>query len=903
MSNHDSAPSFIHLRANDACAVLGVSRSPYAVRSLSPSTSTAFLAIVFFFGASGGRQVAAQAPSELSQAPSEPAPAPVAKVVQPPIPTNQSPVAYPAQAIGEKYFVATPVVLVLDIDAGGAVTAVEVEGEPGHGFAEEARTAAQALRFRPATRAGIAISSRIKYRYQFVPPPARLVGRILRRASDGPLDGAVVVITLGDGSTRETRTDARGDYLFEGLAPGPVRLRASAPSVQAVTAAEVLSYAEETRLILRAEDEPATTGKGMSGVTAVAGADIAEEVNVRGTKPPREVVKRTLGREEIAKIPGTNGDALRSVESLPGVSRPPPFRGELIVRGSAAEDTSVLIDGTPVPLVYHFGGLSSVVPTESIERLDFYPGNFSSVFGRGMGGVVDVGLRDPKADQVHALAQLDFIDLRLMVEGPIAKTGWKFLVAGRRSWFDLWLGPILAATSSGPTSTPRYYDYQMMVQKDFSRSSSFRATLFGSDDAFKISQSGTSSASTGGSLGIATNFWRAQAVYRNQLSDNAELKATAAGGTDTVNIGVGSEYVSTVEHPLSLRSELSYKFGTKVRANVGVDALYIPYDLTLRLPEQTGNGSQPNVPGARLVTATSAGTRIFGGVYTEWEIAPWRGARVVPGFRADSTSTTSQVDLSPRLNLRQQLFSGPHAFALKGAVGLFFQPPTAAESDAVYGQRNLRSKRAVHYDIGAEQQFTPAIRLTVDGYYKQMDRLVIAGHGNAGEGRAYGLETLLRYEGDGRLFGWIAYTLSRSERRDSSTVPWYPFEYDQTHILTILGSYQIGRGWRVGSRFRYVTGNTYSPTTTGAFDSTVGSTLGAVSAAQNSGRLPDFQQLDLRVDKVWAFKSWKFSMYLDVQNAYNRRADEGVSYNYDYTESAYTKGLTILPSLGFRGEF
>ena len=126
---------------------------------------------------------------------------------------------------------------------------------------------------------------------------------------------------------------------------------------------------------------------------------------MKGDRPPREVTRRTIGREEMAQSAGTYGDALLSLQNLPGVARPPPFSGALVVRGSAPQDTNVYIDGTNVPLAYHFGGLSSVVPTELLDRIDFYPGNYSAQYGRGMGGVVDVGLRDPSKDHYHGLVR------------------------------------------------------------------------------------------------------------------------------------------------------------------------------------------------------------------------------------------------------------------------------------------------------------------------------------------------------------------------------------------------------------------------------------------------------------------------------------------------------------------
>src|SRR5690606_894554 len=188
---------------------------------------------------------------------------------------------------------------------------------------------------------------------------------------------------------------------------------------------------------------------------------------VEGERPPREVTRRVIDKAEIERIPGTNGDALRSLLSLPGVARPPAIAGILLVRGSAPQDTQVFVNGIFVPLVYHFGGLSSVVPTEMLEKIDFYPGNFSARYGRVMGGIVDVGLRSPKNDGFHGMAQLDLIDARAMIEGPIPWTDnkWTFAAAGRRSWLDAWLGPALDAAGAGVTQAPRYYDYQFMVER------------------------------------------------------------------------------------------------------------------------------------------------------------------------------------------------------------------------------------------------------------------------------------------------------------------------------------------------------------------------------------------------------------------------------------------------------
>ncbi len=123
-----------------------------------------------------------------------------------------------------------------------------------------------------------------------------------------------------------------------------------------------------------------------------AAQDEALDVEVQGEKPPREPTRHAIAAEGISRIPGTNGDAIRGHRQHAGRGSPAGrCDGMLIVRGSSPNDTAVFVDGTDIPMVYHFGGLSSVIPTEMLEKLDFYPGNFGPQYGRAMGGVVDVG--------------------------------------------------------------------------------------------------------------------------------------------------------------------------------------------------------------------------------------------------------------------------------------------------------------------------------------------------------------------------------------------------------------------------------------------------------------------------------------------------------------------------------
>ncbi|HMJ13127.1 MAG TPA: TonB family protein [Polyangiaceae bacterium] len=843
--------------------------------------------------------------SALAQA-EAPVPGPSAKpaVTPPRVLVNQA-AEYPAQALKERIRQSVTVVLLLDIDAAGNVTRAVPEAPQGHGFDEAAVAAAQKLKFEPARRGDAPIAVRIKFPYVFSPPAPVLVGRVARQGSqsDAPVANARVTVRAADGSERVTTSDANGAWRITGLGPGAVQIRIEVAGYQPASLEEQLASGEETKLIVRlaavapaAEEPEAAEEEPTSAV----------EVFVEGERPPREVTRRTLSRNEMSTMPGSFGDALRSIQNLPGVARPPPFSGLLIVRGSAPDDTAIVVDGTWVPLIYHFGGLSSVVPTELIEKIDFFPGNYSVMYGNSMGGLIDVGLRNPTQDgRFHGLAQIDLIDARLMLEGPIAKTGWTFLAAGRRSWIDTWLGPVLKEAGFGVTAAPRYYDYQLMVQRHFSADSSFRLAFFGSDDALEIlNQSPTQSAPQfGGEFRLRTNFWRLQALYKNRFDQKTELRSMASIGQDSFDIGFGSDYGALTITPMALRTELSHGFMRGLKANIGLDLNYGPYEFVFRFRRIPRPGEPGGGPGDVPVETIQKDDYFAPGAYTELEILPARGTRIVPGVRLDYATTTEAWDVSPRINARQDLTSGFPRTTIKGGVGIFRQAPDPFEADPVFGATDLKSNTSVHYGLGFEQEFTRQIELSTDIFYKDFSDLVVQGSGNTGEGRAFGVEWLLRYKEDDRFFGWLAYTLSRSEVREFADYPLHLSQWDQTHILTLLGSYKLGRGWKLGARFRYVSGNLYTPLTTGAYDATTGTPLEAPTFPPFSTRMPAFNQLDMRVDKQWTFSAWKLTAYLDVLNVLNRQNTEAVVYNYNYTKSSQVSGLPILPNLGIRGEF
>ena len=833
------------------------------------------------------------------------------------------------------------VTMKLAIGNDGSVESQELIESSGPAFEAAVLAALPNFVFQPAAKDGQPLSSQINYRFEFFRPntsPAEtapveeltevnapiygiVAGELLLAQGEEGLAGIGVELTSPTGTQYESYTDVDGRFSVPGLEPGRYQIRVQVDGLNPIDEQEDVSAGEVTQLKYRL----AAMGDGLT-------------VNVRGERPPREVTRRTITRRELRSVPGTGGDALRAVLSLPGVARPPALAGLLIIRGTAPQDNQIFVDESVIPIVYHFGGLSSVIPTELIDKIDFYPGNFSARFGRATGGVIDVGLRKtnsecysgygkPNGKQgcFHGMAQLDFIDGRFLVRGPLEPSGkWNFAVGARRSWINLLLEPVLNSLDAGVTTAPVYSDYQVIVDGQLTKTSNLSLRFYGSSDAFEalIKNPSAQNPGFGGNLSLSVQYWRGQANYEEQLSKKVRLKAMASFGEDQQAFSLGQVQLDIKTAPVNLRSEFAIEVDDKLTVNAGMDLYMASYDIFILAPRPPQPGQVSSTPfiNQQLLESSEQGTAFRPAIYLEMPYRPIKPLLVIPSIRTDYARDTDQVTVDPRLAARYDLLGGGQddghrRTTLKGGIGQFSQPPQFRETNPVFGTPGLRSPQAMHYSLGVEQEFTDHIELSLEGFYKDMNKLVVQtitsdggiGYANQGSGSVVGLETLLRYKADPRFFGWVAYTLSRSMRQNGPDQPEYHFQYDQTHILTLLGSYRFGGGWEVGARYRLVSGSMYTPvmgppSLPGLYASDGGSYV-PLQGDTNSERLPLFSQLDIRIEKAWQFDDWKLTSYLDIWNSFNNAALESKSYNYDFSRSTFAQGLPIIPSFGMKGEF
>jgi hypothetical protein len=621
---------------------------------------------------------------------------------------------------------------------------------------------------------------------------------------------------------------------------------------------------------------------------------------------------RVLEAKEIAHLPGTNGDALHAVENLPGVARTNGLTGDLAVRGSAPGDSAVFLDGTYIPFAFHLGGITSIVPSETIERLDFHPGNFSPEQGRLMGGIIDLGLRSPRKDRWGGLAQVDLLDARVLAEGPLSDST-RVLVAARRSWIDAWIGPVLRSMGAGVSTAPVYYDGQAMLEHDFSSKTTARLLFLGSDDrlALSVPSPASGNPALGGDVGAKASFLRVQGRLDTRFSDAVRWTNMASWGIDDQSIHIGTNTFDARYHLIDARSDVRARLSRAVTLVTGIDTLTGFYDVSLQAPPRVPDGSIGGptfgVPNA-VLAASGVATRPA--AYAMLDLRPVDPLTILPGVRADYSSEIKDLTVDPRLNVRLDVASGPRT-TLKGGAGAYHQVPEPSQSIAPFGTPTLRSNVAYHYSLGVEQEIGREVEISAEGFYKDFRDLVVNHAGatpsgsvfdNAGSGRAYGTEILVRWKPGGRFFGWLAYTLSRSERRTGDGNALTLFDFDQTHILNAIASYSLGRGWTLGARWRYVTGVPYTPITGAVVDLDAGAYAPTTSQQINSARVGPYHSLDVRVDKTWTFDAWRLTAYADVRNVYDRPNPEAINYDYRYRSSSPVSGLPILPIIGVRGE-
>lgn len=654
---------------------------------------------------------------------------------------------------------------------------------------------------------------------------------------------------------------------------------------------------------------------GAEGGAPVEGVDATVTVTVT-RRPPTTVSRTSLAVSEIESLPGVAGDPLAVVQSFAGVARSDLGSGQIIVRGAAPEDTRVFVDGLEIPLIYHFGGLRSVIPMPLLAGIEFFPGNFSSSYGRVTGGVVNARLAQLEPPALTGSVDVSLLDTSVYLAAPLGERA-AIAVAGRRSYIGEVLGAVLPSDTLSFNVAPRYYDAQLLASYTPSDGHELRLFLLASDDRLELVFDNPADFDPnveGDTLDSGEGFSRALLSHHFAPGESFENTASLAYGYSHEDDRFGQLAVDVETHRLDLRDTARHQLAPGQALMYGADVSLAAHDVFVSVPRLPKEGQPEEFDLSELVQSSDTFTRLSPALFVELSLEPWRWLSVFPGVRADWFGGTEQLAVQPRLNVRAALSDSVVA---KAGIGAFAQEPSDDELNPDVGNPRLGIEQALHASAGAEYRPWRWLALDTTLFYRDLRELVsqtdavevdasgvarARRYDNGGRGRAYGAEIVLRHERAHGFSGWIAYTLSRSTREDSGASVTRLFDYDQTHILTALGTLELPAGFQIGARFRFVSGNPLTPVVGAVFDADA-DRYRARYGAPNSRRNPPFHQLDVRVDKRWQFEDWSLNAYLEVQNAYNRLNPEGLSYNYDYRQSTRESGLPLLPVFGLRAAF
>ncbi|MGE4232727.1 MAG: carboxypeptidase-like regulatory domain-containing protein [Bacteriovoracia bacterium] len=644
------------------------------------------------------------------------------------------------------------------------------------------------------------------------------------------------------------------------------------------------------------------------------------ETTVYDKQRKRDAGTKILKQEEVAKMPGAAGDPVRAVQNLPGVNRVSGFDARVVIQGSGPQETKYTLEGHEIPIVFHFGGLNSIIQNDAIERVDYLAAGYGPEFGRATGGLIGLWTRKPKKDRIHGLGFVDIFNSGLLLEGPLSEKS-SFLVGVRQSYVGLLLNAVFKDNSDFDlTVAPSFRDMTAIYESEVSPTTDFRVTAIGSQDSleFLLKKPVESDPSIRGTFENRTNFFRVIPQITQKYSETTTGRYSLGLGRDWLKIEFSDNYFALSTYQTTARGELEHKFTPEWNHFIGIDSAVTWAQANLKVPKTYGSGgvSTPFSSG-RTVQKTIYQRSEKLGFYTRnelhWQNSPWT---FLPNFRVDYFSLTNEILPAPRPALKYAI---DQSLILRSSGGLYYQPPLEQEQDSDYGNPDIKSPRAWHATIGAEKDFrngsSEGLTISSDAFYKKLERIVVASgkyrtdrtnltpenYNNDGQGWVIGVQTLVRLD----LRPWSAslnYTLSKSRRKSGPNATEYPATYDQTHLLGVLGGVDLPNNWRLSSRFRYSTGNPATPIVGGIFDSDNDVYL-PIRGALYSTRLDPFYQLDFRVDKKFVFDNWILSAYLDIQNVTNRKNSESLVYAYDYTQSEKVSGLPFLPIFGLKGEF
>ena len=684
-----------------------------------------------------------------------------------------------------------------------------------------------------------------------------------------------------------------------------------------------------------------------------------ERVDIR--KPQMSV--SALKVQTIKQIPVVLGEAdvIKSLVLLPGVTNAGEASSGFNVRGGATDQNLILLDEAIIFNSSHLFGFFSVFNPDAIKDVKLFKGGIPARYGGRVSSVLEIFQREGNSKATKVTGGIGAVASRLLVEGPILKDQTAFLAGGRASYAHLFL-PLFDNDNRA-----YFYDVNTKISHRINENNSIYLSGYFGRDLFSLGDRFVNI------YGNAVGNFRWNHLFSDKLFSNLSLIYSDYFYGLELDF-VGFEWDSGIQN-FNLKYDLKHYINDRLQINYGLNNIYYVFNpgeiqpnredsgiIAEQLTKKFANEAAAYIGVEQKVSknlSINYGLRFslfnrlgqdelfvyendqavlfdpFQLVYREATpldtINPGRGTslatftnfepRVSLSYAWNNTNSfkASYTRLAQYLHLLSNT-SSPTPLDVWAPSGPFIEPQLLDQYAVGYfkninkGTYSLELE-AFYKDIQNRIDYIDGADLIANN---AIERVILNG-----EARAYGLELLLR-KNEGKLQGWLAYTLSRSEQRTPGRPPvvdngrsnletginfgeWYSTPFDKTHDLSLFGSYELNDRWSFNSNFIYQTGQpTNFPVGQFEFQNLVVPFFGL----RNQTRLPDFHRLDIgatyrpKQKQNRAFQGeWIFSIY----NVYNRRNAAAINFRQNQdtrnNEAVRTSIFGIIPSITYNFKF
>lgn len=625
-------------------------------------------------------------------------------------------------------------------------------------------------------------------------------------------------------------------------------------------------------------------------------------------------------------------DIMKTLQLTPGVKGAGEGNAGFYVRGGGADQNLILLDEAPVYNASHLLGFFSVFNSDAIKDVALYKSGIPAEYGGRASSVMDVKMRDGNNKHFGASGGLGLISSRLTLEGPIVKDKGSFIVSGRRSYADLFLG--LSKDADIPEDTKLFF-YDLNAKANYRIGEKDRVFLSGyfGRDKFKLGDV------FGFSWGNATGTLRWNHIFDQKLFSNTTLVFSNFNYEFTIGSGDDGFGIRSSIQDWNLKQDFDYFANKNNTLKFGVNIIHH----TFRPGALTGSNNAFNEIvldpryaleiGAYVQNEMKIGTRInvmYGLRYSGFNLM---GSGKAYEFDEDGDEVSSREygswesikyhhGLEPRLSLGFILTENN---SIKIGYNRNYQylhqlsnTTTSSPTDVwVPSSNNVKPQIADQIALGYYQNLNKNMfRISTEVYYKHLANQIdyrngadlvlndlVEGELVYGKGKAYGLEVQVEKK-KGKITGWVSYTLSRSLRQfdqiDNGRV--FSARQDRIHDLAIVLMYRVTKGIALSANWVYYTGDAVT-FPSGKYE--INGQIIPYYTERNGYRMPNYHRLDFGF--TWYMKERKHfdhNLNFSVYNCYGRENAYTITFqeNPDVpgeTQAVQTSLFKVVPSITY----